>query len=360
MALARLRTPTSLDLIAVNNEGIVSALNISDGVPLWTVRSLNQKRAIRNPLPFVLMRSRAGLDNVVVFPQTSAVMLDGRTGREIWRVALPATAASATAIEDVAEAHIFVVDNSLQKIFILDTEGRISNNVLQPNPAVGAPAAIEYLTSRAIMVALNDGRLEIFDPTGKLIGSAHAGDVATTAPLFVRTARRNLLIVGTRSGLKALAADDLKPLGTVTIKGDSPRGDLLAKDLDGDGVAEVVMFTEHGRLVVVRSEDGNILWDADAQYAETATFFDVNSDGVIDVVTASREYFAAAFSGRDGTLLWEEKAPLSVVANHSTIFDARPVLMAPGPGGTLVIDPDLFHNGLRAVGLNSLLAPRHK
>src|SRR5207248_3204011 len=192
-------------------------------------------------------------------------------------------------------AHIFVVDNSLRKIFVLDTEGRISNSVLLPNPVVGAPAAIEYLTSRAIMVALNDGRLEIFDPTGKLIGSAHAGDVATTAPLFVRTARRNLLIVGTRSGLKALAADDLKLLGTVTIKGDSPCGDLLAKDLDGDGVAEVVMFTEHGRLVVVRSEDGNILWDADAQYAETATFFDVNSDGVIDVVTASREYFAAAF-----------------------------------------------------------------
>src|SRR5438067_290605 len=43
MALARLRTPTSLELIAVNNEGIVSALNISDGVPLWTVRFLNQK-----------------------------------------------------------------------------------------------------------------------------------------------------------------------------------------------------------------------------------------------------------------------------------------------------------------------------
>ena len=146
----------------------------------------------------------------------------------------------------------------------------------------------------------------------------------------------------------------------MTIKGDSPRGDLLAKDLDGDGVAEVVMFTEHGRLVVVRSEDGNILWDADAQYAETATFFDVNSDGVIDVVTASREYFAAAFSGRDGTLLWEEKAPLSVVANHSTIFDARSVLLAPGPAGTLVIAPDLFHNGLRAVELNRLLAPRYK
>ena len=89
---------------------------------------------------------------------------------------------------------------------------------------------------------------------------------------MVRTARGELVLVGTRSGLTALAADDLRPLGRVTLKDDSPRGSLIAQDLDNDGRSEVVMFTERGRVVIVKSDEGRIVWEADAGRAELAAF----------------------------------------------------------------------------------------
>src|SRR5438445_445144 len=81
-------------------EGIVFALNASDGVVVWSVRSSGQVRksnsAIKYPSPFVTVRSRAGLDNIVLFSQMSAMMLEGRTGRQIWRRSLPRVVSSAT------------------------------------------------------------------------------------------------------------------------------------------------------------------------------------------------------------------------------------------------------------------------
>ena len=364
IGLAHLRSPTSSDVIAVNDEGIFFALNASDGVVLWSVRSSGQVRksnsAIKYPSPFVTVRSPAGLDNIVLFSQMSAMMLEGRTGRQIWRRSLPRVVSSATSIKDNNTDYIFVIDNSLQNFFVLNaSDGSVSSQVHLPKRAVGGASPVDYQATRGVMIALEDGALEILDHSGKLIRSGDAGSAATTAPLFIRTASGGYILVGTKSGLTALNADDLHPLGRVNINEDYPRGDLLAKDLDGDGVAEAIMFTERGRVIVVKSTDGKIVWETDARRAQTAAFLDVNGDGVLDLIITGKEAFASALSGRDGAVLWEEKSPAAFAANHSASLERRFVLVAPGMSGALLIAPDQFHTGLRALEFERLTAPRY-
>jgi outer membrane protein assembly factor BamB len=180
-----------------------------------------------------------------------------------------------------------------------------------------------------------------------------------TAPLIVRTLRGELVLVGTRNGLTALNADDLRPLGRVTLKDDSPRGSLFAQDLDADGTPEVVMFTERGRVVVVKSDEGKIVWEGDAKRAEAAAFADINGDHVLDLLMAGREGFAFALSGRDGTMIWKEEPPAGLVTNHAPAATQRSALVVSSPSGVLFIATDPARSGLRALEFPKGSGPRN-
>ncbi len=281
------------------------------------------------------------------WPGNIATLIEGRTGRQLWRTTLPGNAGAAIA----SGTRAFVVDSSLRKLFVIDTNlGRVISEAALPRRAVGSPATITYRGARAVVVALDDGGLHVFDESGKLIIAANAGSPATTAPLIVRTARGELVLVGTRSGLTALAAEDLRPLGRVTLKEDAPRGSLIAQDLDSDGRSEVVMFTERGRVVIVKSDEGRIVWEADARRAESAAFADVNGDRVLDLLLAGREGFAFALSGRDGSVVWKDEMASSVSTNHAPgCVSARDVCRARPSSGVLIIAADPNRTGLRAI-----------
>lgn len=345
---AHLRSRGQLDIVSVTSEGRVVALDAVSGVALWIARARATNGAGRSGPTNTLLTvpSRAGLDNVLVLSSGIALLLEGRTGRETWRAALPGAARHAAVIG----GKVFIVDTSLQKLFVINgNDGKLTGQAQLPRRAVGAPVPFESGSSATAMIAVEDGQIYFVDQTGAVVRSGNAGSAATTSPLFLRSARGGLVLVGTRNGLTALNADDLRPLGRITLKDDTPRGRLFAQDLDNDGVTEVVMFTSSGRLAVVRSDEGKIVWEGDAMQADAVAFADLNADLVLDLIMAGREGFAFALSGRDGAMIWEDKAAAGMASNHATLSSSRSVVVAPTANGVLLIAGDPSRGGLRAI-----------
>ena len=342
--IAHLSGPGSSEIVAATTDGRIVALDATRGIALWTARPAQRTPSALNP-QVTAIRGRGG-DNIMVLAGKLAILIDGRSGRELGRTMLPGSAVAATS----SGTSVFVVDSSLRKLFVIDPNlGRVISEAALPGRAVGNPAIISYRGARPIAVALDDGGLHVFDESGKLVVAANVGSLPTTAPLMVRTARGELVLVGTRSGLTALAAEDLRPLGRVTLKDDSPRGSLIARDLDSDGRSEVVMFTERGRVVIVKSDEGKIVWEADAGRAESAVFADVNGDRVLDLLLAGREGFAFALSGRDGSVVWKDERVSGVTANHAPGAVPRAALAVHTVSGVLIIAADPNRTGLRAI-----------
>ena len=336
--VAHIRSLPQQDLLATTSDGRLVALDGFRGIELWSVR-LNAQASIAP----VLLKSPNGLDNVAVFTRDGVRLFDGRTGRVLWQSALPAVAASALAVN----GKIFVVDNSLQRIFVIGGGGQVVAQAQLARRVVGAPASLE-LEPRSVMVVLDDGRIQVIDEAGKVVRTGSAQSEATTAPVFVRSTRGTFVLVGTKDGLTALNATDLRPLGRITLKDDTPRGALAAVDIDRDRNPEVVMLTGHGRVYVVKSDEGRTLWEADARSADAVTFADVDGDGALDVLMMSREGFAFALSGRDGSLAWKE-ADAAIVANHAPAVRSRSIVVAQTNSGALLISTDAGRGGLRAI-----------
>jgi len=350
-ALAHLRSANALDLVVVNNAGVVYALDAESGVALWSARPRPPQTGLPRvgtaPMAPLLVKSRHGLDNVVVLANGTARALDGASGRELWRTALPAPASSGVALD----SELFIIDNSLQRLFLIDSlTGKLSAQAELPSRAFGAPVAFDHAGQRAVMIAFENGGLEFRDLNGKTIRSGNAGSPVTTKPLFVSGPRGGLVLLGTRGGLTAFDSEDLRALGRVALRDDAPRGTLSTADLFGDGVAEVIMLTEHGRVVVVNAVDGKILLESfSTNDAQSVAFADLDGDHVLDILVAGGQSFAMALSGRDGSVIWTDDGPAAQAANHTTSLAARSVLAAPHGSGILLIGIDPSRIGLRAI-----------
>src|SRR5262249_17416241 len=153
------------------------------GVALW-IRQLNVKSAIA-PLA-VVVSDRSGLDDVFVLSATSVFLLDGTSGREIWQGALPGVVVAAVASGE----RVFAIDNTLQRAFLINTSAaKLIFEVRFPARAVGNPLFTKFFGSSSVIVALEDGRLQVFDETGTLTHSGDAAAAVTTGPLLVQTQR---------------------------------------------------------------------------------------------------------------------------------------------------------------------------
>ena len=361
---AHLRSRDRFDIVAVNSEGVTFALDSGSGVSLWNARRTQRTSSRGNgfPIPPLIIRARSGVDNVIVMSGATVTKFEGATGRELWHAALSAAASAGAVLETARGSLVFIVDNSLQRMFLLDgVDGNIVSQLKLPQRVVGGPATFIDQNSQRILLAFANGRIEVRDETGAVLRSGDAGSAVTTAPLFVKGSHAPLVMVGTKNGLTALNADDLRPLGRVAIKDDAPRGTLAAEDLNADGVAEVLMVTQHGRVVAVNAADGQILWNADVgSEADGMTFADVNGDGVIDVVVATSQVFALALSGRDGSIVWKDSEDPGLVANHATSLAPRSIVALSLGKAALLVSGDTSRTGLRAVELsNGSVPPKH-
>ncbi len=352
--LAHLRSAAQLDLAGINSDGVVFALDSASGIALWSTNrktpTANSTRLVPGSPALLLLRSRTGLDNIVVLSGASVTAIEGATGRELWRATLPAAISSGTVVSDNRSAEIFLIDNSLQRAMILDAkDGNLLTQVRLPHRVVGAPLTFVGDGAGRVVLAYDSGQVEIRSVAGVVLRAGDAGSPATTAPLCIRGRRGDLILVGTRGGLTALTAD-LSALGMVAIKGDAPRGMLAAADLDGDGSPEVIMMTERGRVVAVSADDGKTLWEANvSNEGETVAFADVNGDRVLDVLMAGGQSLALALSGRDGSVLWKDNEAPALVANHSVSLAQRSLVVMPYGSGALLITGDPSRTALRAL-----------
>lgn len=361
--LAHLRSPARLDLVGLNGDGVMFALDASSGVALWTSgrRTADSKLAAPGSSAVLLLRSRSGLDNLVALSGVDVAEIEGASGRQLWRTRLPAAASSGTVVSDSRSAEILLVDNSSPRVFILDANnGNLVNQFRLPHRVVGAPVNLVGQRAGRVVFAYDTGQVEIRDFAGTVVRSGDAGSPATTPPLFIRDPRGDFILVGTRGGLTALTADELTPLGMVAIKDDVPRGTLAAEDLNGDGSPEVIMMTERGRVIAVSGAEGKILWEASVgNEGQSVAFADVDGDRVLDVVLAGGQSFALALSGRDGSVVWKDNEPPAVVANHSVSLAPRSIVAVPYGSGALLIAGDPSRTGLRALEFPKGSASNH-
>ena len=353
---AHLRATDRFDLVVANANGLVSALDATSGVALWSWR-------IPTPTgrPAIFLRSttlavpdRSRLDNVAVLAGSLVFQIEGRTGRELWRATLPAVISGGTVLNGRTDSNLIVVDNSRQRLFVLSgTNGNLSPEVKLPARIVGRPVAFADQGRAAFAVAYDTGDVEMRDVAGALIRAANVNSPVTTAPLFVRGRRGDLILVGTREGLSAMTLN-LLPLGRVSIEGDAPYGRLWAQDLDGDGVPEIIMTTERRRLIAVDSTEGKILWNVSAgDYGASLAFADVNGDQFLDVFTQADQRFALALSGRDGSVIWrEDSAAPASVTNHAATLETPGLATVPFGAGVLLITGEPSRTGLRAIAFS--------
>lgn len=368
-----LRDQSAPDVVGVNSDGMVYALDATDGTALWTARfrpSAKRGEPTGNggALPFqpLALGAAGGLQNVLVAFDDGVRAIEGVTGRELWRTHLTGRAASAAVGDlngDGAMEVVVFQDNPLG-LSILDARtGSFITQLKSELPeaaAVGAPLAVNSKTESGVLLALANGTLDLRNVKGEHIRSTKLDVQFTTPPIIVQTPQHTLAMVGTDHGLIAIDVATLKPLWRVATEGDAPRGQLVAADLDNDGTPEIVMITRRDRTVVVGTGNGKIKWYANIpNRAGTPILTDLNGDGLTDVLIASDSTNLLGHDGRSGALIFGNERgiviPAGAVADEHATYQTCAYVPGRGNSGAaaFVVCNDPAGGGLRADGLPS-------
>jgi outer membrane protein assembly factor BamB len=257
---------------------------------------------------------------------------------------------------DASGPIIAIIDNTQRRLVVVNgTNGQLISEVNLPGRVVGGPAA-GIDSDGQFFIAYETGAIELRDKSGTVIRSGSAASPATTGPLVVKgrrdevIKRPDMILIDTREGLTGITAADLKALGRVTGKEETSRGNLVAADLDGDGLPEVMVTTQNGYLLAIHSENGKQMWDASINEApQGIAFADLDGDNVLDVIMTTNSTFATALSGRDGSPIWKDAEPPESAANHANALQSRGLVAVPTATGILVVATDTSHTGLRAI-----------
>jgi uncharacterized protein GlcG (DUF336 family) len=370
---ARLRAGQSVDLVAVNSEGTVYALEGASGAALWTApfspprprggAAGGSSNQTPNPpssifTPVVVAPPRQGTSNVLVAFDGGVRLLAGETGRELWRVSLngkPTGGCLMQSGEGADSTEIAVATEAPSTLYFLDpATGVMVSRAGLDGDVIGLPIPFQSGAERGVALSLKGAMIEVRRADGVRMRAVKFDVPFATPPLVISAPRATVIAVGTEHGVLFLDGN-LKPLGRITTEGESPRGRLAAADLDGDGRVEIVMVTSRGRIAVLSAE-GKIDWSAQgARDAFTPAFADLDRDGWLDVLAADDGVFARGFSGRDGSVIWqagEDAKGSAADATGNDVRRLRTLAVAPGAtGAPLVVGGDRARGILRAVGL---------
>jgi outer membrane protein assembly factor BamB len=367
---ARLRAGKNLDLVALNSDGTVYALDGADGTPLWLARerrtapvgdAAKEKPRVNLFTPVVLPATAESKSIVAVAFGEGLRGLDGETGRELWRTVLQGRLrGGAVALmqggDDATKADFVVATSDPDMLYVLDGRtGRTISKTKLSGEMIGSPVPFTHGDVNGVAYALENQQLEIRKRDGSVVRAIKFDVPFTTPPMVLATPMGTLVVIGTDHGLLFFEGSDLKPLGRITTEQDAPRGRLTAADLNEDGTIEIVMVTKNGRVAVI-STAGKINWASEgATDAYMATFAHLNSDGVLDVVVASGASFALGFSGHDGSLIWRAGETPKSATTQRVETDERLLRTLTGAisntGMPLLVGGDAARSAVRAVGL---------
>jgi outer membrane protein assembly factor BamB len=364
-----LRDAAAPDVIGVNADGMVYALDATNGEALWTARfrpdaKRGETTGNGGALPFqpVALGAGRGLDNVLVAHEGGVRAIEGSTGRELWRAALPGRAASAAAADLNGDGamEIAVFQDNPAGLSLLDANtGRVIAQDKLDALMIGAPAIVSSQAESGVLFALASGMLDLRNVKGERVRSTKLDVQFTTPPLVLQRPGSTLAMIGTDHGLVAVDVATLKPLWRVATEGDAPRGQLAAADLDNDGSPEVVMITRRGRTVAVSVVNGKIKWYANIpNRAATPILTDLNGDGAADVLIASDASNLFGHDGRNGALIFGDERGNGVAAGsaegENATYQTCAYFAARGNSGVatpLVVCNDPAGGGLRAASL---------
>ena len=360
---ARLRAGKNFDLIALNSDGAVYALDGTDGSALWSARprakspggESKDKTGGNLFTPLVMPASAENRSVVAVAFADGVRGLDGETGRELWRTTLEGQLAGGTLAQMQGAggaAEFAVATAEPHMIYVLDgRNGNVVSGTKLSGAIIGAPIPFTHGDIHGIAYALDNRQLDIRRRDGVVVRSIKFDVPFTTPPLVLATSRGTLVVIGTEHGLLFFEGAELKPLGRITTEKDAPRGRLTAADLDNDGTIEIAMVTRNGRVAVI-STAGRVNWAAEgATDAYMATFANLNNDGVLDVVAASGASFALGFSGRDGTMIWRAEENPKADAPAAAVTLRTLTASFSSTGAPLLVGGDANRSAVRAVGL---------
>jgi outer membrane protein assembly factor BamB len=360
---ARLRAGQPFDLVAVNSDGTVFALEGATGAALWTARFVPGRQATSGAgtsngtafTPLIVPAPQRDATNVLVGFEGGVRLLEGETGRELWRATTKgrATAGCVTELDGDTTAPEIAVTTDDATLYVLNSaSGAALSQTKLDGEAIGVPIPFAHGEQRGVAMSLKGAQLDVRGAKGERVNAVKFDVPFVTPPLVIVGPLGTLVIVGTEHGLLFLNGD-LRPLGRITTEGEAPRGRLAAADIDGNGSVEIVMVTTRGRIAVISGE-GKINWSAQGgRDAYMPVFADLNRDGYLDLITADEGAFMRGFSGRDGTPIWQADADPKTAGSPSGEGRAlRGLAVAPDAAGVpFVVGGDHGRNALRAVAL---------
>ncbi len=360
---AKLRAGSNMDVVGVNAYGMVYAVDGAKGTALWSARfrpSAKKGEPVNSDslVTFapLLVETTTGSTNVVAAFDGGVRALEGASGRELWRASLASDAITGVVVpgERAGQGTVVVFDESKALSFLKSDTGQLISETKLAGVPAGPPVPFKVKNENGILLGLIDGTIDARNMAGVSTLAVRLDAALTTAPFVVRSEGKQLVMIGTESGLVALDAADLTPLWRVATEGDAPQGMLAAGDVDADGREDVVMITRRGRLVAVNVANGKIKWYAEgARDALQAAFADLDGDGAMDVLVAVGSAYAAGYSGKDGSLVWMAEEPATKGASDAATPAPRGLLAA-SMGSDLppmLVGTDPGRTGLRAVGL---------
>ncbi len=280
------------DYILVSSyEGYIYALS-------WNGKIKWKTKVGKWPLSFALYDLTGdGIPDALVGGDNFLHLLDGKTGREIWKFRTGDFIYSSPAVGDIdGDGKLEVVFGSGDTyIYALNGEdGSLlwkfkTGNKVWSSPALGdidgdGKPEVVFGSEDNYLYVLNgeDGSLLWKFKTGKWVDSSPAlGDIDGDG-------KPEVVFGSGDTYIYALNGED----GSLLWKfktGDVVDSSPALGDIDGDGKLEVVFGSEDNYLYVLNGEDGSLLWKfkTGKWIASSPALGDVDGDGKIDIVVAS-------------------------------------------------------------------------